>query len=393
MAKIQMTANKTYEFWVDLGRDPITGKRRQVHRTGFKRKKDAEDEIRRLQNEADKGVVVKKKKASVTIAEFAQVWLDHYEATSGNKASTMNERRKSIATIDKYIGNVRICDITLPMYNKFLEKLSHNYAASTLSNVHAVTSMLLDYAVECNLLGTNPARNAKKPKKAETLDDIDDDIEDWYLSKDELMRLLNIVKNTGDIQRYALIRLLAYTGIRIGEALALEVSRVNFETSTIKIRQTYCNDTGRVQDYYLQTPKTKSSIRDIDIDAVTTEALRMCIAEQRRNKIHQRDVWHDKHDFIFTSRRYPGYPTTHGTEYYNYKQYLKAAGLNPEYTFHVLRHPYVKHTTKIFSLRLMDFQAQAYPDARRKTRGACQLLRGGQSQSPVRPLCNRKRFS
>ena len=61
--------------------------------------------------------------------------------------------------------------------------------------------------------------------------------------------------------------------------------------------------------------------------------------------------------------------------------------------FHDLRHPYVKHTTKIFSLRSMAFQAQAYPDARRKTRGACQLHRGGQSQSPVRPLCNRKRFS
>ena len=60
---------------------------------------------------------------------------------------------------------------------------------------------------------------------------------------------------------------------------------------------------------------------------------------------------------------------------------------------HDLRHPYVKHTTKIFSLRLLDFQAQAYPDARRKTRGACQLLRVGQSRSPVRPLCNRKRFS
>lgn len=61
--------------------------------------------------------------------------------------------------------------------------------------------------------------------------------------------------------------------------------------------------------------------------------------------------------------------------------------------FHNLRHPYVKHTTKIFSLRLMDFQAQAYPDARQKTRGACQLHRGEQSRSPVRPLCNRKRFS
>ena len=70
------------------------------------------------------------------------------------------------------------------------------------------------------------------------------------------------------------------------------------------------------------------------------------------------------------------------------KEIIEGSGIAHEF-----KHPYVKHTTKIFSLRLMDFQAQAYPDARRKTRGACQLLRVGQSRSPVRPLCNRKRFS
>ena len=87
-----------------------------------------------------------------------------------------------------------------------------------------------------------------------------------------------------------------------------------------------------------------------------------------------------------------------GTILYAWRQTLYCAGISyggkgkgPR--IHDLRHPYVKHTTKIFSLRLMDFQAQAYPDARRKTRGACQLLRVGQSRSPVRPLCNRKRFS
>lgn len=64
----------------------------------------------------------------------------------------------------------------------------------------------------------------------------------------------------------------------------------------------------------------------------------------------------------------------------------------PHIRFHDLRHPYVKHTTKIFSLRLMNFQAQAYPDAQRKTRGACQLHQGEQSRSSVRPLCNRKQF-
>ena len=75
-----------------------------------------------------------------------------------------------------------------------------------------------------------------------------------------------------------------------------------------------------------------------------------------------------------------------------YDRMLKDADVG-HFTFHALRHPYVKHTTKIFNLRLMDSQAQAYPDARRKTRGACQLHRGGQNRSSVRPLCNRKRFS
>lgn len=338
MPEIKLAPNGKYEFWLDLGRDPVTGKRRQIHRSGFNKKSEAKEEIRRLQNEADAGVVVNKRQSSITLSEFAQVWIDYYVATSGVKTSTINERRKGITAINKHIGNVRLCDITLPMYNKFLTNLSQSYAPNTLSNIHAVGSMILDYAVECNLLSANPARKAKKPKKAETLDEVDDDIEEWYLSKSELIRLMDVVKDTGDMQRYALIRLLAYTGMRIGEALALEVSRVDFNASTIKIRRTYCNDTGRIQDYYLQTPKTKSSIRDIDVDDLTMELLRMWINEQRRNKMRQRDVWNCDHDFVFTSKRFPGYPAGRSAEYYNYKQYLKIAGLNPDYTFHVLRH-------------------------------------------------------
>ena len=46
---------------------------------------------------------------------------------------------------------------------------------------------------------------------------------------------------------------------------------------------------------------------------------------------------------------------------------LKANGLRT-IRYHDLRHPYVKHTTKIFSLRLKFFQAQPVPDALRKTR-------------------------
>ncbi len=52
-----------------------------------------------------------------------------------------------------------------------------------------------------------------------------------------------------------------------------------------------------------------------------------------------------------------------------HQKILKDAGLE-HIRFHDLRHPYVTHTTKIFSLRLKFFQAQPVPDALRKTRGA-----------------------
>ena len=58
--------------------------------------------------------------------------------------------------------------------------------------------------------------------------------------------------------------------------------------------------------------------------------------------------------------------------------------------FHMLRHPYVKHTTKIFSLRLKVFQAQPVPDALRKTRGAFLHLREGGNHNPFLRPCNKK---
>ena len=167
------------------------------------------------------------------------------------------------------------------------------------------------------------------------------------------------------------------TGLRKGEITALLWSDLDTQNKTISVSKQYVkNPNGELT---LSRPKTETSVRKISIPQ---DAIDLLIAEHSK---------HPENPYMFPS------PAT-GEMYYPdsvvnlHKKILKNAGL-PHIRFHDLRHPYVKHTTKIFSLRLMDFQAQAYPDARRKTRGACQLLRVGQSRSPVRPLCNRKRFS
>ena len=132
----------------------------------------------------------------------------------------------------------------------------------------------------------------------------------------------------------------------------------------------------RKGEYTVGETKTNQGMRTITLPHSVTDIL-------RRRKADVISQW------IFPDPVKPEDPVDPNAAYRHMKTLLQRAGL-PSIRFHDLRHPYVKHMTKIFSLRLMDSQAQAYPDARRKTRGACQLLRGGQSRSPVRPLCNRE---
>ena len=145
----------------------------------------------------------------------------------------------------------------------------------------------------------------------------------------------------------------------------------------LKVRRTLHSQ--RKGEYTVGETKTNQGMRTIILPHSVTEILRW----RKADAISQ---------WIFPDPVKPEDPVDPNAAYRHMKTLLQRAGL-PSIRFHDLRHPYVKHTTKIFSLRSMAFQAQAYPDARRKTRGACQLHRGGQSQSPVRPLCNRKRFS
>ena len=167
------------------------------------------------------------------------------------------------------------------------------------------------------------------------------------------------------------------SGLRKGELVALQWSDLDEANCTISVSKQASWDTDGT--LILSQPKTGNSIREVSIPQDAVELLK------------QEHTKHPDNPWMFPSSRTG--EMYHPDSVVNlHKKILKDAGLE-HIRFHDLRHPYVKHTTKIFSLRLMDSQAQAYPDARRKTRGACQLHRGGQNRSSVRPLCNRKRFS
>ena len=247
---------------------------------------------------------------------------------------------------------------------------------------HANIHKAFAYAYKTDLIQSNPADKVELPK-----------IEKYsgqFYNQKQIENLIRVVK--GDPIEFGVITASFY-GLRRSEVLGLKWDAIDFENKTITIRHTVHEVTidGKTRIVASDTTKTKSSYRSLPLVKPFEEILLKMKREQEENKrLCGRCYCQDYLDYICVNQIgeivKPGFVTAH------FSAVLKANNL-PHIRFHDLRHPYVKHTTKIFSLRLMDFQAQAYPDARRKTRGACQLHQGGQSRSPVRLLCNRKQLS
>ena len=233
----------------------------------------------------------------------------------------------------------------------------------------------LTEAVRNQLLSSNPCQFVQLPQKERK--------EAHFYSAAQMQTLFAALQNDPLLP---LVKITAIYGLRRSELLGLQWDSIDEERGTLSICHTVVKVTSVVEK---DKTKNRTSRRTFPL---TPEA-RAIFAEAKRAEAENRRLFgadYTENPYVF--KWDDGHPYSPDYISHRFNDLLKKHGL-PHIRFHEIRHPYVKHTTKIFSLRLMAFQAQAYPDARRKTRGACQLHRGGQSRSPVRPLCNRKRFS
>ena len=109
------------------------------------------------------------------------------------------------------------------------------------------------------------------PKRVEMVEEDEDDKVENFCSKEELKTFLECCKKDLSMKWYSLFRLLAFSGMRKSEALALTWKDINFEESTISISKAVArNENG----LYLKPPKNKTSYRTITIDGVTLGILK-----------------------------------------------------------------------------------------------------------------------
>ena len=319
----------------------------------------------------------------VLFADFMEQWLTVIKSSVAvtTFASYSNMVKKVIVPYFRE-RQIALQELSAKHIQDFYLKELERVSASSVIHYHANIHKALKYAVKLDLISSNPADKIERPKKERFMAN--------FYDADEVNRLFEISKGT---KLEIPILFGAFYGMRRSETLGMKWDAIDFERDTITIRHTLTTvalDGKRITVAEDRT-KNKSSMRTLPLVPFVKERLLELKAEQEENRrLCGRSYVKDYTGYVCINEIgdiiKPNYVSC------GFPKLLEEHGLR-RVRYHDLRHPYVKHTTKIFSLRLMDFQAQAYPDARRKTRGACQLLRVGQSRSPVRPLCNRKRFS
>ena len=315
----------------------------------------------------------------MTLSEWLDRWLAEYKAGTVRPGTLKSYRCYIEYYIKPQLGDKQISLISQQDIQRMYRRLKtegrirehpemgHHLSDSMVRHIHSTLHAALKDAVQAHVIPRNPTEGTTAPKPNYRPKRI--------LTRAELDAFLEVVEQDEVWRDFFQTELM--TGLRRGEICGLQWSDFDEESGTLKVCRTLHGQ--RKGEYTVGETKTGKGIRTIILPKTVADIL-------RRRKADTISQW------IFPDPVKPEDPVNPGSAYLHMKTLLRRAGL-PSIRFHDLRHPYVKHTTKIFSLRLMDFQAQAYPDARRKTRRACQLHQGGQSQRPVRPLCNRKRFS
>lgn len=335
--KKKCTCGSKWAFTVDIGLDPVTGKRKQKVKSGFNTKQAAEEAAATLIHELNQGTYLEE--TDKTFSAFAIEWLPIYSDSKDVKPGTIRVRLHEIGKLLPYFAKLKLKDITRKMYQDALNDLKdQGYSDSTRDGVHRTGRMIFRKALELELIKKDPTEFAYVKKDKKTIEQLEEEEVPKYLEKEELALLLETAKANGLEHDYLVFMILAYTGIRVGELVALKWRDVDFKNHTISITKTYYNPNNNALEYQLVTPKTRKSKRKIIVDEEVFHQLMEHKKVQEKIIEQLGDSYHDK-DFIFAKmERQFGYPIVIKTVQNRMARLLRISGLNPDLTPHSLRH-------------------------------------------------------
>lgn len=258
-----------------MGRFTYYGERYTVYDEDLKQVKRKLDDLR---YELEHGLYAKE--SEVTVDSWFQTWIDEYKKPTVKKGTV----GVYVDTYDSYIrkpfGKKKLKDLRPEQIQNLYNRLNlKGYSKSTIELVSVVLGGMYKQAYKNELVKRNPVPLTTLPK-------MQTPEERRVLTKEEQEIFLNAARNN---QYYYVYKLALSTGLRNGEVRGLEWSDIDFQNRIIHVRSTLVQNS---YGFYKDTPKTKSSYRDIPMLDSVYELLKEHRKEQSERKILLGSLWH-----------------------------------------------------------------------------------------------------
>ena len=194
-------------------------------------------------------------KSTDLFCEYYAKWIEVYKEGAIRKV-TMDKYRMTLSWLVKLAPKLIISDLNRIAYQQILNDYAvHHERQTTMDFHHQLKGAVLD-AVDESLIERDPTRKAIIKGKAPNVKKIK------YLNQFELHTLLSSLDLKSEVNWDWFILLVAKTGMRFSEALAITPKDFDFAHQTLSISKTW----GYKGNGGFSPTKNRSSVRKIQID-------------------------------------------------------------------------------------------------------------------------------
>lgn len=221
--------NKTGTWFAKFYCKDWTGENKQIKKRGFATKREALDFERNYKIRQENNLDM----------TFANLWKLYTEDVKNRvKLNTWLTKEHIVETkILPYFKNLKMCEITAGDVRKWQNEIidfryenGESYSQTYRKTMHNTLSAIFNHACRFYNLKSNPARQAGNMGKEERKEMLFWTMEEYKKFSEEMI--------DKPIAYYA-FEMLYWTGMRLGELLALTLEDFDFEKNTVRINKSY----------------------------------------------------------------------------------------------------------------------------------------------------------
>ncbi|WP_264737274.1 tyrosine-type recombinase/integrase [Cytobacillus firmus] len=305
-------------------KDPFTQKNKLKSKSGFKTKKEAQAAAATEELKLKNGLEIDN---NILLEHFLNDWLHEYKSGTIRKNTFELHERNIEKHIIPYFKKIPLSEIKPLMYQKFLNYLSdQGYSKRTIEIIHSTLNNAMEKAVTIGKIEKNPCKGVTIKGKTK-----DADLK--FLDSSDIAKFLQEAYKY-DYIYWLFFKVLIDTGMRKGEAAALQWTDIDLKEKTITVNKTLDFSAKNDEELFGDT-KTFNSKRVITISQVLANDLHFHKKYQNQNKVALNDIY--KHNLNLVLCRNDGDFMPKSTLFNAFSRILKKAAL-PPLPIHSLRH-------------------------------------------------------